>query len=93
MESEEFDVTVGMQQGYVLTSFLFAVAVDVVSDLVREGVLSELVYADDVVLMSETMEGLRDKFRKWKEAFESQRMVSWEYHNDGQRWHHKGWLV
>ena len=28
-------------------------------------------YADDLVLMSETMEGLREKFWKWKEAFES----------------------
>ena len=32
--------------------------------------LSELLYADDLVLMSETIEGLRDKFLKWKEAFE-----------------------
>ena len=36
-----------------------------------EGVLSVLLYADDLVLMSETIEGLRNKFLKWKEAFES----------------------
>ena len=36
-----------------------------------EGVLSELLYADDLVLMSETIEGLRNKFLKWKDAFES----------------------
>ena len=34
------------------------------------GVLSELLYADDIVLTSETMKGLRDKFLKWKEVFE-----------------------
>ena len=28
-------------------------------------------YADDLVLMSETIEELRNKFLKWKEAFES----------------------
>ena len=33
--------------------------------------LSELQYADDVVLMSETIDGLRNKFIKWKEVFES----------------------
>ena len=33
--------------------------------------LSELLYVDDLVLMSETIEGLRNKFLKWKEAFES----------------------
>ena len=27
-------------------------------------------YADDEVLMSETIEGMRDKFLKWKEALE-----------------------
>ena len=31
--------------------FLFAFVVDVVSDLTREGVLSELLYADDLILM------------------------------------------
>ena len=30
-----------------------------------------MLYADDLVLTSETMEGLREKFWKWKEAFES----------------------
>ena len=33
--------------------------------------LSELLYADDIVLMSEIMDGFRNKFRKWLDAFES----------------------
>ena len=33
--------------------------------------LNELQYADDLVLISETIEGLWNKFLKWKEAFES----------------------
>ena len=37
----------------------------------QEMVLSELLYGDDLVLMSETFEALRNKFLKWKEAFES----------------------
>ena len=36
-----------------------------------EGALCELLYADDLVLMREAIEGLRYKFIKWKEAFES----------------------
>ena len=44
--------------------------VDVVTEL-PEGTLSELLYAADFILMSETIEGLRNKFLKWKEAFES----------------------
>ena len=56
-----------MHQG----SLLFAVVVDVVTEFAGEGALSELLYADDLVLMSETIQGLRNKFIKWKEAYES----------------------
>ena len=37
---------------------------DVVTELPREDVLSELLYADDLVLMSETTHGLRNKLIK-----------------------------
>ena len=69
--SEEFYVKVGMHQGYVLSSFLFVVVFVVVTEFAREGALCELLYADDLVMMSETIKGLRNKFLKWKEAFES----------------------
>ena len=69
--SEELEVKVGMNNGSLLSPFLFAVVVDVVTEFAIEGVLSELLYADDLVLMSETIEGLRNKFFKWNEAFES----------------------
>ena len=49
----------------------FAVVVDVVTDFARDCALSELLYADDLVLMIETISGLRNKFLKWMEAFES----------------------
>ena len=50
-----------IHQGSMLSSFLLAVVVNV-KEFIREGALNELLYADDLVLMSETMEGLRDKF-------------------------------
>ena len=54
--SEEFEVNVGMYQGSVLSPFLFALVVDVVTEFVREGALSKLLHADDLVLMSETID-------------------------------------
>ena len=45
--------------------------VDVVAEFASECAHSELMYADDVVLMSETIKGLRNKFLKWKGAFEN----------------------
>ena len=55
----------------MLSPFLFAVVVDVVTDLAREGVVKNLLYADDLVLMREIIEEFRNKFLKCKEAFES----------------------
>ena len=60
-----------MHQESVMSPFIFAVVVDAVTEFAREGALSELLYADGLVLMSETIEGLRNKFLKWNEAFES----------------------
>ena len=42
-----------MHHGSVLSPFLCAVVIDSVIELAREGVLSELLYADDLVPMSE----------------------------------------
>ena len=66
--SEELEVKVAMHQGSVLSPFFFAVVVDVVTEFARECALSELQYADDIVLMNEKTDGLRDKFLKWNEG-------------------------
>ena len=60
-----------MYQGSVLSPLIFAIVIDVVSESVREGLMREMLYADDLVLVSNTMEGLRGKFCTWSEAFES----------------------
>ena len=69
--SEKFEVKVGVDQESLLSLLIFAIAVDVVTESVRNGLMSEMLYADDLVLMSEMMDGLREKFWKWKEAFKS----------------------
>ena len=62
---------VAVHQGSVLQPMIFVTVVDVVMENVRNGLMSEMLYMDDLVLMSGMMEGLRQKFWKWKEAFES----------------------
>ena len=62
--SEEFEVKVGVHLGSLLSPLVFAIVVDIVMENVRNGLMSEMLYADNLVLISETMEGLREKFRK-----------------------------
>ena len=56
--SEEFEVKIAVDQGSVLSSLLFVKVVDVTTEKAR-CVVNELLYADDLVLMSETMEDLK----------------------------------
>ena len=60
--SEEFEVKAGVHQGSVLSPLLFAIVVDVITENVRKGVVNELLYANDLVLMSEIMEVLKERF-------------------------------
>ena len=66
--SEEFEVNVGVHQGSMLSLLIFKI---MDAENVRNGLMSEMLNADDLVLTTETMEGLREKFWKWKEALES----------------------
>ena len=36
--------------------------------------MNEILYADDLILMSESIKNLKEKFLKWKEAFENKEL-------------------
>ena len=40
----------------------FAIAADVISEIAREELMNDILYADDLVLMNESMENLKEKF-------------------------------
>ena len=65
---------VGVHQGSVCLPLLFAIVVDVVTQNAGEGLMKESLYANDLVLTSETMEGLKERFLKLKSASESRRL-------------------
>ena len=68
--SEEFEVNVWMHHGSVLSPFLLQWWL-MLSLHLLEGALSELLYADDLILIIEKIKGLWNKFLKWKVVFES----------------------
>ena len=68
--TDEFGVRIGVHRGSVLSPLIFAIVVDDVTEHARKGSLNEILYADDLVLMSESLEDLREKFQRWRRALE-----------------------
>ena len=69
--SDEFEVKVGVHQGSVLSPLLFIMVLEALSLEFRSGCPWELLYADDLVLIAESMEELMEKFERWKVGMES----------------------
>ena len=46
----------------MLSPLIFAIVVAVVTEHEREGLLNEILYANDLVVMSESSEDLRERF-------------------------------
>ena len=57
---------VGLHQSSVLSPLLFAAVMDVVSVKAISGLPSELMYADDLVLMAPTMEQFSRRVAEWR---------------------------
>ena len=55
-----------MHQGSVLSPRLFSVVMDVVFSEARSSLSSELLYADDLVLMTQTMEHIGRRVAEWR---------------------------
>ena len=63
---ETFEVKVGLHQGSVLSPLLFSAVMDVISSEKRSGLPSDLLYTDDLVLMTPTMEQLSRHVSEWR---------------------------
>ena len=63
-------LTIIQPQAHTKLNPALAIVVDAVSKHAREGLLNEILYADDLVLMSENLEDLREMFQRWRDALE-----------------------
>ena len=70
VDSKVFAVRVGIHQGSVLSSFIFAVVIDVVTEEVANEERA-LMYADNLVLICETKEGVCQRFVAWRNALDN----------------------
>lgn len=67
---------VGVHQGSVLTPLLFIIMIvlEALSREFRTGCPWELLYADDLVIIAETLEELVNKLKLWKERLDARGM-------------------
>ena len=68
--SEEFEVKIGVHQGSVLSPLLFIVVLEALSREYRSGDPWENLYANDLVIIAESLEKCVRRLLTWKEAME-----------------------
>ena len=68
--SEEFEVKVGVHQGSVLSPLIFIIVLEALSREFHSGVPWEDLYADDLVIIAESLEECVRRLLTWKEATE-----------------------
>ena len=69
--SDEFEVKIGVYQGSVLSPLLFIIVLEALSREFRTSCLSELLYADDLLLIAETLDLLMEKLKLSKDSMEN----------------------
>ena len=70
-ETNEFAITVGLHQGSTLSPYLFVLVMDELTRHIQEEVPWCMLFADDVVLIDETREGVNAKLELWMGVLES----------------------
>ncbi|KAK3511538.1 hypothetical protein QTP70_009333 [Hemibagrus guttatus] len=73
-QTEEFKVEVGLHQGSALSPFLFAIVMDKLSEEVRQESPWTMMFADDIVICSESREQVEENLERWRFALERRGM-------------------
>ncbi|KAK3558030.1 hypothetical protein QTP86_006358 [Hemibagrus guttatus] len=73
-QTEEFKVEVGLHQGSALNPFLFAIVMDQLSEEVRQESPWTMMFADDIVICSESREQVEENLERWRFVLERRGM-------------------
>ena len=72
--TERFHVKVGLHQGSALSPCFFAMVMDRMTDDIREEAPWTMMFADDIVICSESKERVEEKLESWRYALERRGM-------------------
>ncbi|KAK3531989.1 hypothetical protein QTP86_002267 [Hemibagrus guttatus] len=78
-QTEEFKVEVGLHQRSALSPFLFAIVMDQLSEEVRQESPWTMMFADDIVICSESREQVEENLERWRFALERVSRSKTEY--------------
>ncbi|KAK3522867.1 hypothetical protein QTP86_005681 [Hemibagrus guttatus] len=73
-QTEEFNVEVGLHQGSALSPFLFALVMDQLSEEVRQESPWTMMFADDIVICSESRDQVEENLERWRFVLERRGM-------------------
>ncbi|KAK3507184.1 hypothetical protein QTP70_009525 [Hemibagrus guttatus] len=73
-QTEEFKVEVGLHQGSALSPFLFPIVMDQLSEEVRQESPWTMMFADGIVICSESREQVEENLERWRFALERRGM-------------------
>ncbi|KAK3539458.1 hypothetical protein QTP70_008492 [Hemibagrus guttatus] len=73
-QTEEFKVEVGLHQGLAMSPFMFAMVMDQLSEEVRQESPCTILFADDIVICSESREQVEENLERWRFVLERRGM-------------------
>ena len=94
--TEEFGVRVGLHQGSSPSPYLFNLLMDDSVRNVKEEAPWTMLFADDIVLVDESRDGVERKLERWRKALEDRGLKisrdKAEYLNSNGRWESEVWM-
>ena len=70
-DTNDFPADTRLYQGLALSPFLFTIIMDELSRGIQDGIPWCMLFADDIVLIDETMEGVNTKLEQWGDILEA----------------------
>jgi hypothetical protein len=70
-DTNDFPINIGLHQGSALSPYLFALVMDEVTRDIQGGIPWCMLFADDVVLVDESMTGVDQKLELWRRTLEA----------------------